>query len=766
MKKYIVLSALVAVAFSSCVREELEPVNSSRKGISISFEGDFAASTKVSFGDASNGVHGLNWSKGDAIGVISYTQEETVNDNVRAVLHDDYAGKPNGIFKPMTTVYVITDEETKEVVEEGYTELQYPKESDEKFVVYYPYKKGTVVKEDACIHNEVAIDQFQNTLGDRLVCANGFASAIADVQAASNKATFSLRHHLAYIRVKAVSSEFSGYQLHSVKMYDKNQAAALAGKYSVKPTDGTMTIDSETVKPYVSVIVKNHDFNSSVAESEVYLAILPGDHSAADLEFVVSFVNEAGTSKTLPVTFAKTGNFPAGSLTTIDLGDITSAMNTAPWSEITEERDLLGKWAYGSQNTYYVQIPEGDARKQGEGRQLVTIDVKPRGDFSKVKEPKYYAILCPGNYGTYQTQLSLDGSMAAASINSAVNMTGYSATPKGKFMDVKADYTIEFYELAYTKYQSTEMLNTHDWATVGIFDAEKKLLWSYMICTYKSGDAPKDIQYPGFTMMDRFLGQGNGNEKALELGTIDCGNPAFFQWGRKDPLSKTTSAGLDITFGWSKDLVDDPGDAAALAGIFLVPDAAMVDQNNGYKYYKGEPRYDLWGGSNNTDDWYDPNAKGHKTVYDPCPEGYRVPDAYVFNVVTSGAEIWESPYSALDKERDNPLKTKEDGTALLDASALAYPVAGGYDLWPWLGHLGDQYNSGNGQDKWRPSEFLHIRLETWANSATGAAIQSGQSRGVTMEYGYWNSDFSKSQMNINHDARMSYAFPVRCQKED
>ena len=144
MKKYIVLSALVAVAFSSCVREELEPVNSSRKGISISFEGDFAASTKVSFGDASNGVHGLNWSEGDAIGVISYTQEETVNDNVRAVLHDDYAGKPSGIFKPMTTVYVITDEETKEVVEEGYTELQYPKESDEKFVVYYPYKKGTV----------------------------------------------------------------------------------------------------------------------------------------------------------------------------------------------------------------------------------------------------------------------------------------------------------------------------------------------------------------------------------------------------------------------------------------------------------------------------------------------------------------------------------------------------------------------------------------------------------------------------------------------
>jgi len=59
MKKYIVLSALVAVAFSSCVREELEPVNSSRKGISISFEGDFAASTKVSFGDASNGVMDL-----------------------------------------------------------------------------------------------------------------------------------------------------------------------------------------------------------------------------------------------------------------------------------------------------------------------------------------------------------------------------------------------------------------------------------------------------------------------------------------------------------------------------------------------------------------------------------------------------------------------------------------------------------------------------------------------------------------------------------
>ena len=48
------------------------------------------------------------------------------------------------------------------------------------FVVYYPWKKGTEISvEDGCIHSTVAAEQFQNTIGDRNVCANGLATAVA-----------------------------------------------------------------------------------------------------------------------------------------------------------------------------------------------------------------------------------------------------------------------------------------------------------------------------------------------------------------------------------------------------------------------------------------------------------------------------------------------------------------------------------------------------------------------------------------------------------
>lgn len=83
MKKHIIISALFAVAaLCSCVKENLEPSAVSGRAVKIDFEGDFSTQTKVQFDDAVDGIHSLTWSEGDAIGIISYSQEETTNDNI------------------------------------------------------------------------------------------------------------------------------------------------------------------------------------------------------------------------------------------------------------------------------------------------------------------------------------------------------------------------------------------------------------------------------------------------------------------------------------------------------------------------------------------------------------------------------------------------------------------------------------------------------------------------------------------------------------
>lgn len=775
MKKHIIISALFAVAaLCSCVKENLEPSAVSGRAVKIDFEGDFSTRTKVQFDDAVDGIHSLTWSEGDAIGIISYSQEETTNDNIQAILHENTIGGLKGLFVPQDEIIQIPSEEEGGEPTEGLIQIQYPQLNNETWVVYYPYRKGVTINvEDGCIHSSINADQTQDRLGDRKVCQNGIATAVADVKANSAKATFSMTHRLAYICVKAASTEFSGYQLHGVQMFDKSGQAALSGDYTIEPIEGVVTLKEGTGRPSVRVDVKSHDFSAAPEKNELYLTVLPGDYSAADIYFVVTFMNGMGESKTIPVEFDKKCKFPAGSLTTIDLGNITSAMAAKwPWYEISEKRNLLGKWAYGSQNTYMAMKPWQEPGGATVAPTEVVIDVKPRGDFSRVREPKYWAILMTsemgdagkGNYG--RKLLSVDGTTAVASMSTPLNLNNTGFASLGSYMPINADYTFKVYVLP-TSDRMNAAGNNRDgkdgrWGTVAIFDENKELIWSYMINSYDEDDAPKAVQYPeGFALMDRFLGVGNGNDKALKEGWFDGNSPAYFQWGRKDPLNYSSSGGLEILMSCITTPVDDIGDAASIPTTRI--------STAGDPWYKGPVRMDLWGGVNNTDDWYDPNGKGRKTIYDPCPEGYRVPDAYVFKVLNDNAEIWEFNTTLANKlpmqvtDPTNPdyrIKADSPWAAVIawesnrNHSVFAYPLGGGkYDYWPYLGYIG---NSGDVYTSGRSGSTHYHSLNAWSNSMAKA-----YGRAVCLEYAYFSAAIERRT-----DMRMTNGYPVRCQKED
>ena len=754
MKRYIILSMFLSLALCSCVKEELEPSRLPANAIKLVFEGGFDnAQTKMLVNDAVDGVHSLVWAEGDEIGIFSYEQTETFNNNIKAKLHDNSVGVTNGVFYPVEEVIVIPPAEVGGEPTQDVVNIEFPQSVDERFIVYYPYKKGTELNvDDGCIHSTVAKDQVQAEIGDRKAIANGFASGVANVKASEGKATFSLTHKLAYIAVKAKSSEFSGYQLHSVQLFDRNGLSQLSGGFAVEPITSELTVIDSLTHSSVRVDVAKHDFSMTPERSELYLAVLPGDYSAADMYISVTFINAEGTTKTIPMKFDKKCIFPSGSFTTIDLGDLGSSDNQFPWFEVTEERDLLGLWAYGSQNTYF-----GCRYETENTPDKVIIDVKPRGDFSKIKEPKYYSILSAAEQGdpfrvNYRRLLSIDGTRAAAAVATPVNLTGDGYSPTGQFYPVAGDYTISVHVMDLT-------YSTGRWGTLALYDDEFNIIWTYMVIGYREGDAPKDVQYPGFTLMDRFLGQGRGNALAGELGDFDTNISVYFQWGRPHPFANTNTQGLAHIYTFRDTQFADFEEAMANPTTRI--------NTNSHPWYGGKPRFDLWGGYNNTEDWYDPNEKGHKTVSDPCPAGYRVPDARVFKEVGDNSEIWEIPNNQTAQVTD---PNKPDCYINTESpfymgnlhSVLAYPIsAGKYDYWPFLGYLAGIPNASYGGSGAKANGKL--ALLTWANTAPGQAIKDNSARGVALEYAYFSGS---RQFNERHQAFQTYAAPIRCQKED
>ena len=168
-------------------------------------------------------------------------------------------------------------------------------------------------------------------------------------------------------------------------------------------------------------------------------------------------------------------------------------------------------------------------------------------------------------------------------------------------------------------------------------------------------------------------------------------------------------------------------------------------------------RYDLWGGYNSTDkDWCDDKAVGHKTIFDPCPAGYRIPDARVLKHVAQNGELWETPIKD-EPLQDNtyindksPFYKTESGTSVLAIK----DVTGKYDYWSFGG-----YRSGGSKFADGSSNNRNKALMAWANSVS--ASERGMGRAVNLEYAYWSAE---RHFNDRQTSRRAYRYPVRCQK--
>lgn len=239
----------------------------------------------------------------------------------------------------------------------------------------------------------------------------------------------------------------------------------------------------------------------------------------------------------------------------------------------------------------------------------------------------------------------------------------------------------------------TILWSWHIWVTAVNLDANLQT-WK----VHSSLDAYSAYQDP--QLMDRNLGALEVRGWEVNGNNLDHG--LIYQWGRKDPFvgaddSKWGSTAMRTTYDCNNEVIGgyEAADAYSSAVKWTYVNLVHLKREDLGKYpmayyYSGTTKndqfwmaevcHDLWGCP---DYGKEANTIGEKTIYDPCPPGYRVMNAYAvtgattalaggkFTAVAEGSNLVNySTYSA-NKEA---MQVKYDGTniAYLPANGITY----------------------------------------------------------------------------------------------
>lgn len=151
-------------------------------------------------------------------------------------------------------------------------------------------------------------------------------------------------------------------------------------------------------------------------------------------------------------------------------------------------------------------------------------------------------------------------------------------------------------------------------AVIAAKDASGKILWSWHIWMT---DQPKEQEYKHYagSMMDRNLG-------AISTTPGDAGTfGLIYQWGRKDPFlgayTADRNAPAKSTNTWHSAVSSDSSTGTIEYATANPTTFIKNNSNNEDWYYTGSSDVDLTR-------WTESSSS--KSIYDPCPAGWRVPD--------------------------------------------------------------------------------------------------------------------------------------------
>lgn len=217
---------------------------------------------------------------------------------------------------------------------------------------------------------------------------------------------------------------------------------------------------------------------------------------------------------------------------------------------------------------------------------IFTLEAKTT-DLSKKGTANCY-IVKPGAAAEYKFRADIKGNGVATLGHSAEidMMAAKSVKVIWEDADIVDDSSLKLADKEIVFRTNAKMENGN--ALIGIF-SDNGCIWSWHIWMTEA----TDYKVAEYTFLDRNLGA-----YSTELGP-NGENGCFWQWGRKDPFPADFSLGITTC-----EAPKDYEYANANPSVFITSGGSWMGWN----------AYDAW------------IKDGQKTMYDPCPAGYQVPN--------------------------------------------------------------------------------------------------------------------------------------------
>ena len=168
-------------------------------------------------------------------------------------------------------------------------------------------------------------------------------------------------------------------------------------------------------------------------------------------------------------------------------------------------------------------------------------------------------------------------------------------------------------------------------AVVAAYDDAGNIIWSWHLWLTGSDPKTNAITTSAGEFMDRNLGAYRNSDGSVKMADIYGSYGLYYQWGRKDPFPRPT----DYRFTANSDqlMFSELG-----AAISLNYADGETEGAGTYEYAVAHPMTFVKGSAENGYDWlYSSHdntlwSADHKSMNDPCPRGWRLPDGEAFTV--------------------------------------------------------------------------------------------------------------------------------------
>ena len=263
------------------------------------------------------------------------------------------------------------------------------------------------------------------------------------------------------------------------------------------------------------------------------------------------------------------------------------------------------------------------------------------------------------------------------------------------------------YKDGYIAFQTADTFKEGN-AVIAAKDANGNILWSWHIWLT---DQPQGQVYynNAGTMMDRNLGATSatpGDVSALGL---------LYQWGRKDPFlgssSISSSTLVKSTIAWPSAVFSDSSNGT-IAYATANPTTFIGYNSDNYDWY--------YTGDSSTDNTRWTTSESSKSIYDPCPAGWRVPDGGsngIWSKALGSSSSYLGTYDNTNRGMNFSGKFGSDQTIWYPASGYRYNYGG----------LG---NDGNGGGCWSASPSSYSACNLYFDSYGYVGPSGGTNRAV------------------------------------